>query len=296
MVYLRLIRWQNLLMILVIQGVIQYVLLAQGLLQSGKETQLSLPMFLLLSLATVCVAASGYVINDVFDAETDKVNKPEMVIIPERISKSKALFLYLAILLAGAVFTLVLSLSIGKPLLALLYPASALILYFYSAQLKGRPLIGNIIVSLFCAGVILLPYLAEIESGISDAVKSAIWGYAMFAALSTFFREVVKDMEDYKGDSVSGAITLPVKYGFVIAKSFAFVSGVLLIASLAYWYSGLPGFGLFSGAKTGIFLLVIIQIYLLVKLLIARSDRDFHQLSTFVKYYMLAGTALLFFL
>ena len=118
-------------------------------------------------------------------------------------------------------------------------------MWWYSKTLKKKPLWGNLIVSLCCALVIWMIWIAEqsninkidINGSDSDLI-SRVWilhAYAVFAFISTLFREIVKDMEDVLGDQESGCRTLPIVYGVKTAKNWAGLFGILLIGSVFFW-------------------------------------------------------------
>ena len=105
--FLNLIRWKNLLMIALVQILIKYALLLPFYESHGVITTLSPLAFFLLVIATVCIAAGGYVINDIYDVEADKINKPSKVIINTHITEKIALrlFIILNVIVVGIGFS-----------------------------------------------------------------------------------------------------------------------------------------------------------------------------------------------
>ncbi|MBT8259680.1 MAG: UbiA family prenyltransferase, partial [Bacteroidia bacterium] len=97
--FLNLIRWQNLVLIILVQVLIKYALLNVFNVAAKLDTL----HFILLVLATVCIAASGNIINDIYDVETDTINKPKMVIVGKSISEKMAFnwFICLSVLGVG---------------------------------------------------------------------------------------------------------------------------------------------------------------------------------------------------
>ena len=75
--FLNLIRWKNLLIIILVQVLIKYALFEPF----NVEVALNDIQFFLLIAATVSTAAAGYVINDVFDIKTDTINDPDQVMV-----------------------------------------------------------------------------------------------------------------------------------------------------------------------------------------------------------------------
>ena len=108
--FFNLIRWQNLVLIILVQVLIKYALFDAF----NVFTKLTLFNFILLVLATVFIAASGNIINDIYDVETDTINKPEKVIVGKSISEKAASNLFIAFSLVGVGIGFYLSNVIGK--------------------------------------------------------------------------------------------------------------------------------------------------------------------------------------
>ncbi|MCB0464798.1 MAG: UbiA family prenyltransferase, partial [Aequorivita sp.] len=131
--YLQLIRYQNLLFIALAQVFIKY-----GLFQPfGIETTLNTFGFALLVIATLCIAAAGNIINDIYDIEIDKINKPNKVLIGKKISERSANRLYIALNVIGVAIGFYLANSIGRPGFAALFVVFSALLYLYASYLKG---------------------------------------------------------------------------------------------------------------------------------------------------------------
>jgi len=165
-------------------------------------------------LAAVFVAASGNVINDYFDVEIDKINRPERPIPSGRITKRNAVFFYLLLSSSAIIISLVISFEALFVVLV-----TIILLYFYSERLKGIPLIGNIVVS-FCTA------LAFIFGGMVVGNYEGALIPALFAFLINFIREILKDMEDLDGDKLNNQLTFPVKYGIESGKKL--ILGLIL--------------------------------------------------------------------
>ena len=132
MKYLRLIRYQNLLMLALMQLIFRH-----GFLElQNIPLALSDWQYGILVLATVCIAAGGYIINNIFDVETDAENKPENVIVGKFISETKAYNLYIGFTVIGVAMGFYLSNVINKPSFASLFIVIAATLYFYATSLK----------------------------------------------------------------------------------------------------------------------------------------------------------------
>ena len=156
--FLRLLRPVNLLMIIVTQCIIKYGFFAHF----NVDITLSILGFIFLTLATVCIAAGGYIINDIYDSTADKINKPSSRIVGVSIDPSKARFFYYLFTFTGIGFGFVLSAMIFKPLYILYFVGISLGLYIYSRFLKTVPLVGNILVSLIVGASILIVGVFEV--------------------------------------------------------------------------------------------------------------------------------------
>ena len=152
MKYLKLIRYQNLLLLAFMQFVFRY-----GFLK-WQNVPLSLAdwQYALLVLSTVLIAAGGNVINDIFDQETDEDNKPEKVIVGNTISEAMAYNIYVALNITGVGIGFYLSNVIMKPGFATIFILIAALLYLYATSLKQMLLVGNLIVALLLSFSVII--------------------------------------------------------------------------------------------------------------------------------------------
>lgn len=236
---------------------------------------------LFLSFSSVLIAAAGYIINDYYDVKIDIINKPDRLVVGKVLSRRQAIFLHTALNLAGIILGLLVS-----PALAIVNFSAAFLLWWYSNYLKRLPLIGNISVSFLSALTILVLAL------IYPANTKVIAIYAGMAFLISLAREIIKDMEDIKGDRNFGCRTLPIAFG--LRKTKRVLYAVLCI----FWL-----FVLFSGIYLGQALFLILMMVsflpsLLLAWLIARADtkKDFRVLSSFCKLIMAGGILSMIFL
>ena len=263
---LRLTRFWN----LVIIGFSQYVA-AWALID--PQSILGYRLFLL-STSTVLIAAAGYAINDYYDIKIDLINKPERVVIGKSITRRYAILFHTVLSLAGVGIGFLLSWKIG-----LVNFISGFLLWWYSNSLKRQPFVGNFTIALLTGlSIVLVNVLFEVNNHIVTI-------YAIFAFFMTLVREIIKDMEDLKGDHTFGCKTLPIVWG--LRKTKVLLYGLLVVfctsvVVLNYFLVGLPMryFGVFLFLPLG---------WLLVKLIRADTIRDFHRLSLFCKVIMLAG-------
>ena len=302
--YLNLIRYKNLIFIAFLMCLMHYCVVNPWLSVFGISHQLSGLMFGLLVLGTVFISAGGYVINDYFDTKIDALNRPEKVIVGNTVSKETAsllhqIFSVVGVLAGLAVAFLVKSLTLG--LIFIMVPG---LLWFYSASYKRQFLIGNIVVAFSAALIpitVLLPEMSLLTQyyHLQDLVHTPIiptlyiWicGFALFAFLTTFIREIIKDMEDEYGDREQECRTMAVVLG--LKKTKIVVTGLIVITLLAlsavvFRFIHFPVDTISS--KYFIFGLLLPFLYLLYLLFRAKTPSDYGQASTFVKFIMILGS------
>ena len=302
---LKLIRWPNLVFIVLTQFLFWYFVLPFLYKEShnGYEAQkLTGNLFLALALASMCIAAAGYIINDYFDVNIDQVNKSSKVIIGTFITKRSAILLHAFLSSAGLALSFYVGYILNNYYITFFNFLSILFLWFYSTTFKKKLLIGNILISLLTAWVILVLALAEYRFRISatDIVWQRIlqgsFIYGGFAFIISLVREVIKDMEDIEGDSKFGCTTMPIVWGIPTAKVFAGVWLVVLIGLVLAIGIYILQFGWWYISLYAVITLVVPSIWVLRILYSANSPSQYHQLSTTVKLIMLAGIlSMLFF-
>jgi 4-hydroxybenzoate polyprenyltransferase len=296
--FFKLVRWPNLFFIALTQVLFRFFILRFAFIKSPSgfdSIRLSLPLFCLLVFASVCIAAAGYIINDYFDVNIDLVNKPSKLIIDRYIKRRWAIVLHMIFSFTG----FVISCYIGYKLRNLYIPALNLLaivgLWFYSTTFKKKLLIGNVLISLLTAWVILILMVSEFSLRISahDIYRQRLvklsFIYGGFAFIISLIREVIKDMEDMRGDVKYGCTTMPIAWGLQVSKVFVAVWIVVLAASIAAMQFYVIQLGWWFSAVYSLLAIIIPLLYVLRKLYKAHSQEDFHHLSTMVKLIMLTG-------
>lgn len=254
--------------------------------------------------------AAGYVINDYFDVDIDKYNKPEKLLVTKFFSKKETLLSYGILTFIGLVFGLASSIIILKEKFYILFAILLLLaclLYSYSSTYKKKLVVGNLIVSFSVAFSVFLPYLFEILylsdnllilSTCKEIVINIVYFvliYTLFAFLLTFIREVVKDVEDYDGDTKVHCRTIPIVYGISVTKTILYIMIILsLLLLLGYAFIL---FGLQLYVTMAIMLFVVACLFLLLYMIYrAKDKKDFHRLSSLTKMIMLIGLLSMLFL
>lgn len=296
--FLRLIRFVNLLYIALAQWLVQYTIIRPILLQAGVETTLDALHLSLLILSTILIAAGGYVINDYFDVKIDAVNKPRRIFIDRTIKRRSAMLLHQLLSGAGTLIAFYVAWQAGNIRLGFIHAIVAALLWFYSTGYKRQLLIGNVIISLLTALVILIVALYEqhLFKPENAAVNAAaytifilVFFYFLFAFLISMMRELVKDMEDVEGDARYGCKTLPVVIGVGKSKWLVYGIAVLMTAFLVYLQARQASGGDFISVLnvfTMLELPIWIAMYLLYK---ADAQKQFSQVSGVIKIIMLMG-------
>lgn len=300
MAFFRLVRFPNLVIVALTQYLLFYRIIVPALDREHIPTALDFDEFSLFIFVTVLITAGGYIINDLVDLRIDRINKPDRVIIGKRIAHSTAYWLYFCINLTGFFLATYLAFVAERMQLLFVFPVAVVGLLLYSVILKKRPLSGNVLVSLYCAGVAGIVWLAEqpaiakLPRDETSRVLQLLSFYAAFAFISTMFREIVKDIEDAHGDAVLKARTAPILWGDGVAKKLAAAMAISLIALL-----GLAAFLLrvhivpFGNVMIG--LIVVLTGVALFMLARAKEKVDYHWLSQFAKLIMLGGILLILF-
>ena len=232
------------------------------------------PQLFVLTLSTICIAAAGYIINDYFDVKIDIVNKPERVVIGRYLKRRWAITLHQMLNVIGCLLGLLLSRWVF-----VVDVLSVSLLWFYSANLKRQPFIGNLVVA-FLTALSLLVLAVYYRQNVELLLV-----YASFSAIVTLVREIIKDMEDVRGDARYGCRTLPIIWGLRRTKQFLYIIIASFIMTLFVLADSL------HNPRLGwIFMLLLIPVtWLVYRLVWADTRRDFAYLSNLCKLIMLMG-------
>lgn len=254
--------------------------------------------FVLLVLATVLIAAGGYVINDYFDIKTDLINKGK-VIVGTKIPRRKAMMWHNILNIIGVLIGFYISWKAGFFMMGVLFLLASGLLYFYSASYKRQFLIGNIVVAILTATVPILVVLYDwpalyryytINATSLPPINFIFYwvaGFALFAFLTTLTREIIKDIEDFEGDIAYGRNTVPVVIGELSAKV---VSICLIIITTVLLY--LTWYFFINDKITLIYIsaAIVVPFLLTIYKVITGSNREqLHYASSIMKIAMLTG-------
>lgn len=299
--FFKLIRWPNLLMIILVQLLLQYMLIGNVFKLIHMSPPLNNLYFFLLMISTVFMAAFGYAFNDVQDIKIDTINKDGKRIIDVYIGKKSGLRIAWALLALALIPALYISLMLQMIQLFFIHIIIALGLWYYSVELKNRVLSGNALVSLFTALSIYIVWLYHliVLKNNADLIVDArriipflnliITAYSLFAFIISLIRELIKDIEDKKGDSEKGSKTFAIVYGIQKTKILVYFLSVimLLFVLLSAYYSYMHNW-----LKLGVYLIIAVAfplVYFMIHLQKSKTDEDFGDLSTLAKIIMVAG-------
>ncbi len=303
--FFQLIRWRNLLIVFLTQWFIWQCVIHPMESWSSVPVFLNAFHFLLLSLSTVLIAAAGYIINDYFDVKIDVINRPQKVIIDNIISRRVAILWHSLFNVLGFLLAFYLAWKLHNYFVVSIQLVCTLLLWFYSTSFKRQFVIGNVVVAILTGLTVMI--LAVFEPALYTHINfnyflhahnrilvnpfGVIAVYTYFAFMLTWMREIVKDMEDFKGDAEDGCVTMPIKIGLQRSTRYIILLGILVVIPLT-----VAGIKLFSGnwSVLGIYIFAALIIPLILwMILLPRNTTAKHYglASKRLKFIMLAGIA-----
>ncbi len=305
--FFRLIRWPNLIFIALTQALFYFCILIPSFFQGNpvRENILKPEDFVWLCLSSVFIAAAGYIINDYFDLNIDRVNKPGKVVVEEIIKRRWAIIWHWILSGIGIGIGFYLSWKLKNIFIGPSNLVCVMLLWFYSTTFKKKLLIGNVLISFLTAWVIAILYLCEFRlhrfvdpafhGALSRVYKFAVV-YSCFAFVISLVREVIKDMEDMEGDARYGRRTMPLVWGLNASKFFCACWLTLLVAALIFIQFYVLQYRWWLTILFTCFLVIYPILRILKKLSRADTSADFHQLSIWIKSVMAMGILSMVFL
>lgn len=256
MEFFKLIRYKNVLFVILTEVLIYWSVIVPTLNIYGLQTRIPVWVIYILIIATALIIAGGYVINDYFDIKTDKINRPDNLIITKTIQKHNAMRFYQILTGMGVLLGIISAVTLRSITLGLIFLIVPGMLWFYSASYKRQLLIGNIIVAVIASLVPIIPLIAEsaaISNYYNDLIKQTpilyklyayVCGFSVFSFLLTLIHEIIKDIQDEPGDRELEFHTIPVVWGNNTAKSIVtvlFAVTNILAAYTAFYLISFPG-------------------------------------------------------
>ena len=301
---MRLVRWSNLLFLAALVWLMEKWVAVPVLNQLAFGEQLSWYVLLLLILAIILIAAGGYVINDYFDVKIDRINRPDELIVTRTVSKSVAMRLSVALSGAGAVCGVALAVLLHSWTIASVFILVPGLLWFYSSSYKRLFMIGNLTIALLAAMTPMMVALANVSqlqllyatilpyTTLVHDLYAWLGGFALFAFLLTWIREIVKDMQDQMGDRELECHSMPVVWGELWTKIFVTALILLTLAIIGHlWYRVLPFPTGWSSLSTRYILFgIVIPLFGSLGLLwSAKIPSDYKTCQQLLKFTMLLG-------
>jgi len=301
--FLNLIRLKNLIIVALTQFLVKFSLINPF----AENFMLSDNQFYLLVLSTVFITASGYIINDIYDVKTDKVNKEESRIIGKLITSRNAIRWYIIFNFLGLGLGIYIAYIVKQPYYSLVFVYCIFSLWTYSKRMKTSFLLGNLQVSSLTALSIFNVALFDIISnGINKnngemMIFKIILFYTAFAFITTFIREIIKDLEDMEGDKKIQAKTLAITYGIEKTKWVSLIFTIFTFLGIAYFqyfqYSIAKSkfefdISIWGINKMAIIYVIFIQLLFLFlgfKIYNSKVKKDFYFISQLSKIIMIAG-------
>lgn len=296
--FIKMIRLPNLFFIALTQLLFHITVLDTILHPLGLGAVIEGWNFIFLVVSSVLIAAAGYIINDYFDINIDQVNKPKGNVVDAVVPRRWAMALHFVLSGMGLLFSAYISWRTGLWYILLGNFICVLLLFGYSVSLKRKLLVGNVIIALLTAWVILIICIPEIK--IANQVSSAVAEtsnkiirigilYAAFAFISSLIREAIKDIEDLQGDQKYGCRTMPIAWGVNATKVYVAVWLVVILALLVILQIYVFRFEWWWAMAYSIVFIIAPFVFLFFKLFKARTQKDYHLLSNRTKLIMLSG-------
>jgi 4-hydroxybenzoate polyprenyltransferase len=232
------------------------------------------PSLFVLVLATVGAIASGYIINNFYDQEKDLINRPQKSILDHMVSQKTKFSLYFVINILVLLFSSLISLRAG-----LFFAGYMFFIWFYSHKIKKQPVLGNLTSALLS----ITPFFAILLYFKNYNLLIFVFGFYLFLILA--IRELVKDLENIKGDLTLNYKTVPVVYGEKATKSMMSILIALncLVSVLLVFYFELRLMHSFFIGATVYLILLLFMIWN------AQRQQDYNRIHNFLKLLILAG-------
>ena len=301
---MRLVRWGNLLFLGALVWVMGKWVAVPILNAAAYGEQMPWYILLLLEIAVILIAAGGYVINDYFDVKIDRINRPDAVIVTRTISKPAAMRLSICLSAAGSACGILEAILLRSMTIGILFVIVPGLLWFYSSSYKRLFMIGNLTIALLAAVTPMLVAITNVAIlqlrfetilpyiSLPHDLYAWLGGFALFAFLLTWIREIIKDMQDQMGDRELECHSMPVVWGDLWTKVFVTALIILTLAIIGHiWYHLLPfPIGWTSLSTRYIALGIVVPLLSAIWLLwSAKIPSDYKSCQQVIKFAMLIG-------
>ncbi|WP_395066820.1 geranylgeranylglycerol-phosphate geranylgeranyltransferase [Flavobacterium sp.] len=225
-------------------------------------------------IASSLTIASGYIINNFYDSKKDLINRPNKSKLDRLVSQRTKLQVYFTVNFVVALIAFFVSFRA-----VLFFSVYIFLIWFYSHKLKKYPIIGNLTASLLA----VLPFFAILLY--YKNLYPEIFAHATFLFLLLLIREIIKDLENIKGDIANDYLTIPVKYGEVFAKKIITTLTILTIIPV-YFLVDIYDVGYMD---IYFYISLIILIFFLLLLWKSNSKPQYLQLHNILKFLVVSG-------
>lgn len=298
MSYFRLFRVVNLLIIALMMYFTRFFIIEPAFIVDNSVIPINEWQFLLLVFTFVLISAGGYAINDYYDAGMDEINRKEKRVLNNQLPYETGKNSFYILTALGLIAGTILAFWLNSIKLVFMPPFIAALYWFYSTKYKREFLIGNISVAFLAFLGVGIVWIYYMMSGLSikslpvttfSSMNKLILFFSFFAFITTFIREVVKDIIDVEGDKAYECDNLPIRFGEQHTKNIVLVIGILQWLFLAYF----TGFMYWSGQKTLAYFMGGIMLpfcaYWLIELRKAKDKNQYTTVSNLVKLFMVMG-------
>ena len=225
-------------------------------------------------IASGLTIASGYIINNFYDSKKDLINRPNKSKLDRLVSQKTKLQVYFTVNFIVALLAFLVSFRA-----VLFFSVYIFLIWFYSHKLKKYPIIGNLTASLLA----VLPFFAILLY--YKNLYPQIFAHATFLFLLLLIREIIKDLENIKGDIANDYQTIPVKFGEVFAKKTITLLTIITIIPVYFLVE------IYDVGYMDIYFYVslIILIFFLLYLWKSSSKPDYLRLHNILKFLVVSG-------
>lgn len=234
---------------------------------------LDLNLFIIV-LASSLTIASGYIINNFYDSKKDLINRPNKSMLDRLVSQKTKLNVYFTLNFIVAFLAIFVSWRA-----CLFFSVYIFLIWYYSHRIKKYPIIGNLTAAILA----VLPFFAILLY--YKNLYEVIFGHACFLFLLLLIREMIKDLENIKGDLVNDYKTIPIIYGEEVSKK---IITALTIATLFPVYVLIELFDV-GYMDIYFYICLIILIFFLIKLRKSNTREAFLLLHNVLKFLIVAG-------
>jgi 4-hydroxybenzoate polyprenyltransferase len=248
--------------------------------------------FILFILFTVIVAGAGNAINDYFDVKSDRINKPEKIVIEKSIKRRWAIIIHWGFNALALCLSIYLSWRFSSWFYVFIHFFSTSLLWVYSVYLKQRLFWSNVSISVLVAIIPIISLKGIHDLGVESHHLISLIFIACFALVINFSREVIKDIQDMEGDKLRNVRSIPLVFGIEKARWIATGVTLLLIPTyligifLGAFQSGLEFNILFTSA-------LLLSMSILILQLLKASEKSMNLL---LKLSLLLGSTSIYFL